>query len=435
MRRFRFVSLPVTLCLTGFLLLHAAETQMAALHALQLAATTVIPALFPFCVLSNFLLCSGTANYWGHAIQALPTKLFGLEETAGLPWLLGTLCGFPIGAIVTAQLYTSGAIQRDSAERVLALSTSVSPSFTVAIAGGVVLHDPRIGFLLWMIQVLAALLTGLFLRPIVPFSGTSINIHLESKSALASFVESVQTAARTMCHLSGFLVLFSVLLCLVTPLFSMLRIPAAASALCAGILELTNGVTMLAAVPVNLSGRFLLTSILLGFSGFCVHAQVLSFAVPLGLSIRPYLCGKVLHALLAGLLSIPALFLLPDAILPASAIQPPLSVGVFSGILSFALLSVLLFFFFLWKFGIGFGIILTKPNIKEATPMLFRDKEYRYCVNCGRAAEADDDHMLCTKKGLVEKGHVCGAFRYDPLKRTPAKAPVLRATDDMDFSL
>ena len=67
--------------------------------------------------------------------------------------------------------------------------------------------------------------------------------------------------------------------------------------------------------------------------------------------------------------------------------------------------------------------------------MLFRDKEYRYCVNCARAAEADADHMLCTKKGIVEKGHVCMSFRYDPLKRTPAQAPKLRASDDMDFSL
>lgn len=364
MRFFRSVSLPITLCLTGFLLLHAAETQAAALHALQLAATTLIPALFPFCVLSNFLLCSGTATYWGHAIRILPTKLFGLEETAGLPWLLGTLCGFPIGAIVTANLYTSGVIHRDSAERILPLSTNVSPSFAVAIAGGVVLHDLQIGFLLWVIQVLSALLTGLFLRPIVPFSGTSTNVYSEPQSTSASFVEAVQTAARTMCHLAGFLVLFSVLLCLVTPLFSMLQIPAACAALCAGILELTNGVTMLASVPLNLSVRFLLTSVLLGFSGFCVHAQVLSFAGPLGLSIRPYLCGKVLHALLAGLLSIPALFLLPDTIFPAAAIQLPLSVGTFFGILGFALLSVLLFFFFLWKFGIGFGIILKRSEHK-----------------------------------------------------------------------
>lgn len=69
--------------------------------------------------------------------------------------------------------------------------------------------------------------------------------------------------------------------------------------------------------------------------------------------------------------------------------------------------------------------------------MLFKSKEYRLCLNCALAAEADEDQMLCRKKGLVAKDHHCMAFRYDPLKRDPArpkKNPVLPGSDS-DFSL
>ena len=69
--------------------------------------------------------------------------------------------------------------------------------------------------------------------------------------------------------------------------------------------------------------------------------------------------------------------------------------------------------------------------------LLFRDKEYRLCMNCARAVSASEDEMLCMKKGIVSKGSCCAAFRYDPLKREPstAKAPDFDAFRDVDFSL
>jgi|GEM_PF-2008730 len=52
--------------------------------------------------------------------------------------------------------------------------------------------------------------------------------------------------------------------------------------------------------------------------------------------------------------------------------------------------------------------------------MLFKESEYRYCVNCANAAEMDADHMICKKKGIVSKEKRCLSFSYDPLKRDPA---------------
>lgn len=359
------LSLPAVLCLIGFLLFRAAETQSAALHALHLAAETVIPTLFPFCVLSNYLLLSGITDGWSRAVRPIATTLFGLEEEAGLPWLLGVLCGFPIGAVVTAKLYEGGRLQKESAERILALCTNVSPSFAVVIAGGTVLQSYRAGFLLWMVQILSGILAGCFLRPTIPY----INSHppqTSPKRLLFALTEAVKTAVLTMCQLAGFIVLFSVLLCLLAPLLAVPYIGTIPSALFASVLELTNGIAAFTAVPLNVLSRFLLLSVLLGFSGFCVHAQVLSFTIPLGLSARPYLCGKTLHALLAGLLSIPMFPFLSNPALTVSGIHSP-ACGT-TEILGFALLSMLIFFFLLWKFGLGFGIISNRIRKQRRRP-------------------------------------------------------------------
>ena len=51
------------------------------------------------------------------------------------------------------------------------------------------------------------------------------------------------------------------------------------------------------------------------------------------------------------------------------------------------------------------------------------DKIEKYCKYCEKAsALSSPDIMLCDKHGVVDAGHVCRAFRYDPLKRAPKKA-------------
>ncbi len=50
------------------------------------------------------------------------------------------------------------------------------------------------------------------------------------------------------------------------------------------------------------------------------------------------------------------------------------------------------------------------------------DKIEKYCKYCEKAsALSNEDTMLCDKHGVVDAGHSCRHFRYDPLKRSPKK--------------
>jgi len=69
--------------------------------------------------------------------------------------------------------------------------------------------------------------------------------------------------------------------------------------------------------------------------------------------------------------------------------------------------------------------------------MIFRKGIEAYCAYCAHAGEADGETVLCSKKGSVSKTSKCRRFRYDPLKRVPARRAVLRTDglDKDDFSL
>ena len=58
----------------------------------------------------------------------------------------------------------------------------------------------------------------------------------------------------------------------------------------------------------------------------------------------------------------------------------------------------------------------------------------RFCAFCEKGTpipSTDGENLvICSKKGLVSGGYVCGAFVYDPLKREPK-----RKTDEIEFEV
>lgn len=127
---------------------------------------------------------------------------------------------------------------------------------------------------------------------------------------------SITSATRTVVLIGGFVVLFSViisivnssgilsLLCkIINPFFEMLKIsPEFSSGLISGIIELTNGVSIIASISVKaISINLVLCAFLLGFGGISVVLQVFSIVSEAGISIKPYIIGKLLQGIFAAL--------------------------------------------------------------------------------------------------------------------------------------
>ena len=69
--------------------------------------------------------------------------------------------------------------------------------------------------------------------------------------------------------------------------------------------------------------------------------------------------------------------------------------------------------------------------------MLFQKKIEPRCAYCQRGTQLDEEKILCAKKGVVDRGGSCRAFRYDPLKRVPSrpKPQSFEKFRDQDFQL
>lgn len=57
--------------------------------------------------------------------------------------------------------------------------------------------------------------------------------------------------------------------------------------------------------------------------------------------------------------------------------------------------------------------------------MLFRKTIERSCSYCLHCAKLDEDHVLCSKRGVMPASGKCMKFSYDPCKRIPSKPKAL----------
>ena len=86
------------ICLLFFLLLHPAEALPAARDGLTLWLNVMIPALLPFLILTGILLKTGNIRKLLNPAAPLTKKLLGLSPAGTYVFLLGLLCGYPMGA-------------------------------------------------------------------------------------------------------------------------------------------------------------------------------------------------------------------------------------------------------------------------------------------------------------------------------------------------
>ena len=138
MRMKRRIRTDVCLILCGILvwfLADARQLRLEAAKALTLCAGTVIPALFPFMVVTGLLVRLGFAQWLAPDMAGLMASLFRLPGCAGSALLLGLVGGYPIGARTAAELYASGDLTRQEAERLLTFCNNSNPVFLISVLG------------------------------------------------------------------------------------------------------------------------------------------------------------------------------------------------------------------------------------------------------------------------------------------------------------
>ena len=257
-RRRMLLPLLTALLLLFLLLISAEAAADGCRRALAVCARMLVPALFPFFVLSSLLNALGLPGLLGRALAPAAMRLYGVSGAGASALLMGLCGGYPTGAAYIAELEKNGAVTCREAERLLAFCNNSGPAFLIGAVGCGVFHSVKAGLLLYAAHVAAALLTGLFFR-------------------VRSFPEEIPPV-----FLDGFVAFFSVLLSaaeslglLDLPLRALTGLgapPAVVRPMLAGLLELGSGVAAMEGMALS-PASLALAAFLTGWGGLSVYFQ------------------------------------------------------------------------------------------------------------------------------------------------------------------
>ena len=276
----------------------------AAAEGIDLCIKTVIPSLFPFIFLSDII----TRELAGKEIFLLRPvgKLLKLPKGSDSILISSFLGGYPCGARTVYTAWTKGQVSREDAERLLGYTNHAGPAFLFGMVAGF-FPDVRYAWALWIIHILAAILTGMCLSVPVSFSG-------RPEAARRDIPQSLRNALEAISSICGWILVFRILHAF-GERWILWIMPVNIQCILTGILELSNGCAVLSSIE-NINHRFLIASGILGFGGLCVGMQTTS--VCKGLKLRNYWMGKCLQGLFSMMLCVSVrnpFFLLPAILL------------------------------------------------------------------------------------------------------------------------
>lgn len=288
----------------------------------------VFPSLFPFFVASQLLNRSGFIGFAGIIMEPVMRPIFNIPGCGSFALAMGIVSGYPIGASITSDLKRQELITKTEAERLLTFTNNSGPLFIMGAVAVGMFNMPAAGYLLYISHVAACLTVGFIFRYYKssekstqkPYLKMSQKIRFELKklknsdiSPYTLFGECVKSSISTIFAIGGFIIFFSVLInilissgfsgwvCSTAPTFlSKLGIgPQLLEGIFCGFFEITTGANLINLANADLVIKLCTVSLLIGWAGLSVHAQVLSVINGSDISAKPYILGKALQGVIS----------------------------------------------------------------------------------------------------------------------------------------
>jgi len=324
------------------------EVLYSATNGISLWWNYILPALFPFFIVSELLLKQGFVSFLGVLLEPLMRPLFHLPGKAAFIIAMTHTSGIPIGAVLTCQMRKEGELTKTEGERLLAFTCNPSPGYMFGAVASGMLGNPALGIIIVGSVYLSNFLVGIAFRfynytptkkakkPISPKNAwlELKRAQLKNKKPIGEMLsEAVRNSTETILLVGGFIVFFAIIVHLMKILYitaaiakiinilSLNLIPIkGASALIEGIMETTLGCKAAITAFSSLNQVIGLLAFLLGWGGISVFAQVASFTASTDLKILPFIIGRTIHAFLALIISQILLFF---SEVPATIINIP----------------------------------------------------------------------------------------------------------------
>lgn len=327
-----------TVFITVATVMYPKEAFDSAIMGLNLWWNVVFPALLPFFILSEILMGVGVVHFIGVLLEPLMRPIFNVPGVGAFALSMGLASGYPMDAVITCKFRKNQLCTAVEAERLLSFTNTADPLFMVGAVAVGMFGMPELGATIALAHYLSSLLVGIIFRfhgrgrdsytkNTLPAGGNIIvrafralyNARQEDKRSASQLLgDAVKASMNTIMLIGGFIIVFSVFIRIMavvgitdilTSLFAALLALIGystnlAPSLVSGLLELDLGTLAASQADAPLTQKVAIASAIIAWSGLSVHGQVASIVIESGIRMTPYMVGRLLHAVLAAIVTV-----------------------------------------------------------------------------------------------------------------------------------
>jgi sporulation integral membrane protein YlbJ len=329
----------VSILIAIMLVLYPEHAFKSSLRGLIIWWDVVFPALLPFFITAEMMMGFGVVHFLGVLLEPWMRPIFRVPGVGAFVMVVGLISGNPLGAKLTAHLREQKLISREEGERLICFTSTASPLFIFGAVAVGFFENASIGIILATAHYGSSIIVGFLMRyyqsDAPPSSSVAIKssfilwralremhqARLADSRPLGRLVgEAVTSAIQTLLLIGGFIIVFSVLVDLIdhigfmlvlakmaANLFQSLSIPTTlAHPWIAGLFEMTLGSQMTSAISnsIPLLYKLLIVSMIIGWNGLSIHAQVVSMLSKTDIRYFPYFLAKILHGFIAAIITL-----------------------------------------------------------------------------------------------------------------------------------
>lgn len=284
-----------------------------ACNGLTLWYQRMIPALFPFMVISGILLRTNLSSYLAQLVKPLLSPIFHLNNHCIYCIVIGFMCGFPMGAKMITDSLLLGKISEEEAKFLLSFCNNIGPLYIISYIAPLysLTNLPLVLLIIYGIP----LFYGFLLR-YTKFSHLSVGnppakklslttlVHFPVKkqkkesipyfssqnfSLLEALDASITSSIDAITLLGGYMIFFNVMM--IFPYLLKNILSHYFYSICCACLEITGGIMVLSANSIP----YQIVLILLPLGGASCMAQTYTIIKTTNLSILTYFFHKVLQ--------------------------------------------------------------------------------------------------------------------------------------------
>lgn len=287
---------------------HSTEVMESVRLGFDLWKNSIVPSLFPFFILSDFLIYFNFVEIISEFFRPFMQKFFRMRGVNAFILTMSMLSGCPSNAKYTQTLLEQNQITEKEATKVLRFSHFSSPLFIFGTVATIFLDQPKVGIFILLLHYLGNFFIGfIFRKDVVPLNQEKtsrkevfFNLAKKKKEKFGIFfTRIIQKNVQTLLTILGTITTFLVFTTLLNQVF---QFPPILHSIFQGILEMTQGLKSIGLLSISLKWKVTLSIFILSFGGLSVHMQMFSILNE-KVKYTPFLFSRILHAFFSSILS------------------------------------------------------------------------------------------------------------------------------------